>query len=114
VVSDDELPIVLDELRLGREPAGVAELALRRLTARETEILRALASGEATGEIADELGISPLTVQSHVKGIPEHVPMIVELGAVHPTIVTRPASVLLSPPCDTRALGRGCADPGSR
>jgi two-component system nitrate/nitrite response regulator NarL len=47
----------------------VAELALRRLTARETEILRALAGGEATGEIAEQLGISPLTVQSHVKSI---------------------------------------------
>jgi len=42
VMSDDELPIVLDELRTGREPTVVAELALRRLTARETEILRAL------------------------------------------------------------------------
>ena len=47
----------------------IAELALRRLTARETEILRALASGETTGEIADDLRISPLTVQSHVKSI---------------------------------------------
>jgi DNA-binding NarL/FixJ family response regulator len=69
VMSDAELPIVLDELRMGREPAVVAELALRRLTARETEILRALAGGEATGEIAEQLGISPLTVQSHVKSI---------------------------------------------
>jgi len=69
-MSDDGLPILLDELRTGRESTVVAELALRRLTARDTEILRALASGEATGEIADELGISPLTVQSHVKSIP--------------------------------------------
>ena len=69
VMADDELPIVLDELRMGREPAMIAELALRRLTARETEILRALASGETTGEIADDLRISPLTVQSHVKSI---------------------------------------------
>jgi two-component system nitrate/nitrite response regulator NarL len=47
----------------------VAELAIRRLTARETEILRALAAGEVTGTIASDLGISPLTVQSHVKSI---------------------------------------------
>src|SRR5207247_9894505 len=73
VMADDELPIVLDELRMGREPAMIAELALRRLTARETEILRALASGETTGEIADDLRISPLTVQSHVKG---HLPSL--------------------------------------
>src|SRR5206468_2911257 len=69
VMADDELPIVIDKLRMGREPAMIAELALRRLTARETEILRALASGETTGEIADDLRISPLTVQSHVKSI---------------------------------------------
>jgi hypothetical protein len=47
VMSDDELPIVLDELRTGREPTVLVELALRCLTACDTEILRALASGEA-------------------------------------------------------------------
>jgi len=61
---------VLDELRMGRESAMVAELALRRLAARKIEILRALAGCETTGETADELRISPLTVQSHVKSIP--------------------------------------------
>jgi len=69
VMSDRDLPLVLGELRNGSEPAVVAELALRRLTARETQILRALAAGEATVDIADVLGISPLTVQSHVKSI---------------------------------------------
>jgi len=69
VMADDDLPVVLDELRTGREPNVAAELALRRLTARETEILRAMAAGDATGEIAETLGISSLTVQSHVKNI---------------------------------------------
>lgn len=69
VMPDRDLPLVLGELRNGSEPAVVAELALRRLTARETQILRALAAGEATVDIADVLGISPLTVQSHVKSI---------------------------------------------
>ena len=69
VMPDRDLPLVLGELRNGSEPAVVAELALRRLTARETQILQALAAGEATVEIADVLGISPLTVQSHVKSI---------------------------------------------
>lgn len=69
VMADDDLPVVLDELRTGREPNVAAELALRRLTARETEILRAMAAGEAVGDIAESLGISSLTVQSHVKHI---------------------------------------------
>lgn len=44
VMSDDVFPIALDERRTGREPAVVAELALRRFTVRDTEILRAPAS----------------------------------------------------------------------
>jgi DNA-binding NarL/FixJ family response regulator len=39
------------------------------LTARELEILTALASGLGTVEVADALHISPLTVRSHVKNI---------------------------------------------
>ncbi len=69
VMADADLPVVLDELGTGREPNVAAELALRRLTARETEVLRALAAGDAAGEIAEALGISSLTVQSHVKNI---------------------------------------------
>jgi two-component system nitrate/nitrite response regulator NarL len=53
----------------GAERPPVAEFALRRLTARETEILQALAAGDSTPAIAERLGISPLTVQSHVKSI---------------------------------------------
>jgi DNA-binding NarL/FixJ family response regulator len=69
VMGDDDLPVVLDELRTGREPSVAAELALRRLTARETEILRAVAAGDAATEIAQALGISSFTVQSHIKNI---------------------------------------------
>jgi DNA-binding NarL/FixJ family response regulator len=69
VMPDSQLPLIIDQLQSGREPAPVAEFALKRLTARETEILRALAAGDATAAIAKDLGISPLTVQSHVKSI---------------------------------------------
>ena len=69
VMPASDLPLVLERLRGGEAPRQVAELALGRLTARETEILRALAAGESTGSIATALGISPLTVQSHVKSI---------------------------------------------
>lgn len=45
------------------------EHGLARLTPRETEVLRALAAGETAADIAASLGISRLTVQSHVKSI---------------------------------------------
>jgi DNA-binding NarL/FixJ family response regulator len=58
---------LIDRLRPGHELSAGERLA--SLTGRETEILRLLADGNATGEIAVALGISPMTVQSHVKNI---------------------------------------------
>jgi len=69
VVRANDLPQVLDLLRSRPEPVPVGALALRHLTARETEVLRALAAGDSTAGIAEQLGISPMTVQSHVKSI---------------------------------------------
>lgn len=69
VMPAGDLPHVLEELRSVSEPRPAEEVALARLTRRETEILRRLASGESTAAIAETLGISPLTVQSHVKSI---------------------------------------------
>ena len=68
VMPEADLAAVLDELRTG-SGASDGRVALRRLTPRETEILRALAAGDAIPDIADALGISALTVQSHVKNI---------------------------------------------
>lgn len=45
-------------------PRGVASL-----TEREVEILRGIAGGRSTRELARALGISPLTVESHLKSI---------------------------------------------
>jgi DNA-binding NarL/FixJ family response regulator len=67
VMPERDLAAVVEQLRGARPSSG--ELALRRLTPRETEILRALAAGETTTRIAEGLGISSLTVQSHVKSI---------------------------------------------
>lgn len=67
VMPERDLAAVVEQLR-GPRP-GSGERALERLTPRETEILRALAAGETTTEIAGSLGISALTVQSHVKSI---------------------------------------------
>ena len=58
---------LVDRLRDGREASAVCRLDF--LTGRELEILRALADGASTAEIARSLGIRPMTVQSHVKNI---------------------------------------------
>lgn len=56
---------VLQQFRTG--PAAVpAPAAVDPLTARELEVLQAMALGRSNGEIADELVISELTVKSHV------------------------------------------------
>ena len=69
VMPASDLSAVLQELRSGRQPRPAEEIALARLTTRETEILQLLASGHSTSRVAEVLGISPLTVQSHVKSI---------------------------------------------
>ena len=69
VMPASDLPLVLAHLGGDAETRPIDELALARLTVRETEILRALAAGLSTAAVAEDLGISPLTVQSHVKSI---------------------------------------------
>jgi DNA-binding NarL/FixJ family response regulator len=68
IMPEADLAQVLERLRIG-QAGPQAEVALGRLTPRETEILRALAAGDTIGEIAVALGISAMTVQSHVKNI---------------------------------------------
>ena len=67
VMPERDLAAVFERLQGARADSGQA--ALERLTPRETEILSALASGHTAGEIAASLGISALTVQSHMKSI---------------------------------------------
>lgn len=69
VMPASDLQMVLEELRTVRHPRPSEAMALARLTNRETEILGLLASGQTTSRVAESLGISPLTVQSHVKSI---------------------------------------------
>ncbi len=68
VIPERDLHRIVGRLRRGG-PDVSDEVRLASLTARETEILRALAGGHSTSEIASDFGISPLTVQSHVKSI---------------------------------------------
>jgi DNA-binding NarL/FixJ family response regulator len=61
------LSSLVDRLRGNKEASAASRLDF--LTGREVEILRALADGSSTLEIARSLGIRPMTVQSHVKNI---------------------------------------------
>jgi DNA-binding NarL/FixJ family response regulator len=65
------LPEVVQQLEeLGGSGGPASERsAVARLTTRETEILGALAQGASTDDVAGRLGISRMTVQSHVKSI---------------------------------------------
>jgi DNA-binding NarL/FixJ family response regulator len=67
-MPERDLGPVLEQLR-GAQDRSEGELLLRRLTPRETEILRSLAGGKTTRQVARHLGISALTVQTHVKSI---------------------------------------------
>jgi DNA-binding NarL/FixJ family response regulator len=68
VMPERDLAPVLEQLRSSQARPENEQL-LRRLTPRETQILRYLAAGETTTQVAGHLGISALTVQSHVKSV---------------------------------------------
>ena len=68
VLPITELPSLVDRVRQARARRTEHTL-LGTLTAREREILAALADGASTVEIAAQLGISRATVQTHVKNL---------------------------------------------
>ncbi len=55
------------DIRPGRPATEAAAAGSSPLTARETEVLRLVALGRGTEEIADDLAISPHTVRNHVR-----------------------------------------------
>jgi DNA-binding NarL/FixJ family response regulator len=55
--------------RARRRSAPILEERGIVLTDREWEVLEGLAEGEATGRIADRLGISPVTVRRHLSSV---------------------------------------------
>jgi DNA-binding NarL/FixJ family response regulator len=61
-------PTVMERLLAGylRAPAPAPHPALDRLTAREAEVLRAMARGLSNAEIARELWMAEVTVKTHV------------------------------------------------
>jgi DNA-binding NarL/FixJ family response regulator len=68
VLPDAHLTSLVERLRVTPE-ARVETGSIASLTSRELEVLHSLSRGLSTGEIAALLGISPMTVQSHVKNV---------------------------------------------
>ncbi len=68
VLPGDDLPLPMDRLQEARTRRNRLAL-LTTLTEREREVMAAMASGATATGIAFQLGISPATVQTHVKNI---------------------------------------------
>ena len=68
VLPAEDRPLLVDQLQEARTRRTRQDL-LTTLTTREREVIGAIASGATTIGIAIELGISPATVQTHVKNI---------------------------------------------
>ncbi|HTU79525.1 MAG TPA: LuxR C-terminal-related transcriptional regulator [Solirubrobacteraceae bacterium] len=63
-------PDALDDARIGvraqpNEPPGARAHANERLSARELEVLRLIALGHTSAEVARELQLSPRTIETH-------------------------------------------------
>ncbi len=69
VLPADDLSRLVDRITSPSRADGSGARAVGRLTPREREILRMLAAGASTADLAEAFAISPLTVQSHVKNI---------------------------------------------
>ena len=67
VIPDGQLASILAGIGDRRIAADAEQLA--GLTGREREVLRLIAEGVGTSEVARVLGIAPATVQSHVKNL---------------------------------------------
>lgn len=68
VLPTEDGPVRTDQLREARALRARQDLLIT-LTGREREVIEAIVSGGTTTGIALELGISPATVQTHVKNI---------------------------------------------
>jgi DNA-binding CsgD family transcriptional regulator len=65
-----------------RETSVVPAADSPRLTPRQMEVLREIAAGRSTAQIAERLGISKLTVRNHVRGITQRLGVHSRLEAV--------------------------------
>jgi DNA-binding NarL/FixJ family response regulator len=60
---------LIEEHVRGPEPVAGTPATLAALTAREVDVLRLVAGGLTNDDIADRLGVSPVTVKTHVNRI---------------------------------------------
>ncbi|MEX5635949.1 response regulator [Parafrankia sp. FMc2] len=91
--------LIADYVARPRLSAGPAAGALDRLTNRETEVVRLVATGLSNDEIAESLFLSPLTVKTHINR------SMTKLGARDRAqlVVIAYQANLVQPPGDTRA-----------
>ena len=72
-----------------RDATVVDNPALDKLTPRHLQILRLIGDGRSTGEIADELGVSPRTVEFHRASIRKSLGITTEWGLMRFAIMLR-------------------------
>ena len=72
-----------------RDGAAIEHPELDRLTPRHLEILRLIGDGKSTGEIAEELGLSPRTVEFHRSSIRKALGITTEWGLMRFAIMLR-------------------------
>lgn len=72
-----------------RDGAAVDHPTLDRLTPRHLQILRLIGDGKTTGEMADELGVSPRTVEFHRASIRKQLGITTEWGLMRFAIMLR-------------------------
>lgn len=69
ILAPDATVRYLSALSAARSAGWRADLLREQLSNRETQVLDRLANGGTNASIADELGISPETVQTHVRNL---------------------------------------------
>jgi DNA-binding NarL/FixJ family response regulator len=69
VIPSDGMADTVSVLVGSRAARAREDLLLGRLTGRELDVLQSIVRGESTTQIAVSLGISPLTVRTHVRNV---------------------------------------------
>lgn len=82
LVEGDEAGRLMRLLRHRRHQEATERQRVNRLTPRQVEILQLMAGGESPAEIARQLGMSPLTLRTHIQNILTRLGVHTKLDAV--------------------------------